>query len=779
MGRGRAELSRAGARYAFVVVLIAAVTVCALRWSRYWSERGPLLAFVLAIVVASLVGGARLALLATGLSGVAMDRFFMPRSGSLLTRPTDLTILVVLTVLGGVVVAVAAVRDRQAAYRHALGEDHRRRAEATEQALHASEARMRRLRESNIIGVAYSNAAGAILEANDFVIKMLGSSRAEVAAGRLRWSEITPPEDLARDARGIAEALERGACTPYEKEYVTRDGRRVPTLVGYALLDRAREEFICFVLDLTDQKRAEAELARQVTRTITDHVSAALLMLDENGFCTFMNPAAEAMFGWRIEELGRLRLHDAIHHHRPDGRPYPRSECDVRQALVSGGAQACEDIYFRRSGEMFPAQVSVSRIERAGQPPCLLLEMRDVTEQARAAAEREMLLSGERAARAEAERASHAKDEFVATVSHELRTPLNAILGFAHLGRRPGQRPEQVGRALDVIERNATLLTQIISDLLDVSRIVTGKLSLTLAPVELGPLIEAALTAVAAAAEAKGVALHVDLGAPSAFVRGDAPRLHQVVWNLVTNAIKFTPRGGRVDVSLAARDGALEIVVSDTGQGMDPAFVPHLFERFRQADGSASRSHGGLGLGLSIVKHIVELHGGEVRAASEGLCRGSRFTVVLPERPGLTAEIATLEPCRDPSELVGARVLVVDDEPDAKEIVRRLLEEQGARVVTASSAREALVALAAGLPDVMVSDIGMPEMDGYDLIRLVRSGSAARDVPAVALTAYARPEDCARVLRAGYQAHLSKPVVPSELLTTVARLAHHGAAPAT
>jgi signal transduction histidine kinase/CheY-like chemotaxis protein len=390
--------------------------------------------------------------------------------------------------------------------------------------------------------------------------------------------------------------------------------------------------------------------------------------------------------------------------------------------------------------------------------------------------EREALLSSERAARAEAERASRAKDDFVATISHELRTPLSAVVGFAHLGRRPGQSPEQVGRALEVIERNAAQLTRIISDLLDVSRVVTGKMSLTLVPVELGPLLDAALTAVAAAAEAKGVALHADVATPAAFVRGDVSRLQQVVWNLVSNAIKFTPSGGRVDVSLSAREGAFEVVVSDTGQGIEAAFLPSIFARFQQADASASQRHGGLGLGLAIVKHLVDLHRGEVRAASDGPGRGSRFTVALPACPASAAEAAA-RASPDPSPLAGACILVVDDEPDAKELVRRLLEEQGARVVLASSAGEALASLADRLPDVMVSDIGMPGMDGYELIRLVRAGSVGRHVPAVALTAYARPEELARVLRAGYHAHLSKPVQPRELLATVARLAHSGAPP--
>jgi signal transduction histidine kinase/CheY-like chemotaxis protein len=539
MHRGYAATLRAAARFAFVAALVVVVAISSLRWGGYWQGRGPLLGFVMAVVIAAVVGGARAALVATALGGLAMDWLFLRTVGALVVEhPADRFVVVVLLALGAVVVAATALEERREARQNALGERRRRRIEAT-----------------------------------------------------------------------------------------------------------------------------EVELAYQV---------------------------------------------------------------------------------------------------------------RDVTAQARASAEREALLASERAARASAERASRAKDEFVATISHELRTPLNAIVGFAHLARRPGQSAEQIARALDVIERNAALLTQIISDLLDVSRIVTGKMGLTLAPVELGPLLDAALIAVAAAAEIKGVALRADVGAPSAFVRADASRLQQVVWNLVSNAIKFTPRGGRVDVSLAAREGAFEIVVSDTGQGMDPAFVPCVFERFRQADASASRRHGGLGLGLSIVKHLVDLHGGEVRAASDGPGLGSRFTVTLPACPTGAAEAAA-RASPDPSRLAGACVLVVDDEPDAKDLVRRLLEEQGARVVLASSAGEALASLEEGVPDVMISDIGMPGMDGYELIRLVRSVSPGRHLPAVALTAYARPEDLARVLRAGYQAHLSKPVQPRELLATVARLAHTGA----
>jgi PAS domain S-box-containing protein len=771
MGR-RADAARAAAGYITAIALVVVVTALGGRWMNFWHERGPMLAFALVIVIAGMTGGAGAAVFCTLLSTAALIWFFLEPLGSLqVSHPSDLAHVAFLLVIGGAVAVSAAAGERRAARRNAISEERRRRAEEAEHALRASEGRLRRLMESNVLGVLHSSADGTIYDANDFVLRMLGYSHEEVAAGRLRWPDVTPAEYLPLDERGIAEALARGACTPYEKEYVAKDGRRVPVLLGYALLEGPRTDFICFALDLTEQKRAEAALAEQITRAITDHASAAFFMIDARGFCTFMNPAAEAMIGWSLPELARVKFHDAVHHHHPDGRPYPSGECVVKRVLSSGGAVAREDVYFRRSGEPFPVALSAGCVRRPGREPCLLLEVRDITAQARAAEEREALLASERAARAQAERASRAKDEFVATLSHELRTPLNAIVGFTHLARRPGQGPVQAARALEVIERNASLLTQIISDLLDVSRIVTGKLSLEIAPVELGPVIEAALTSIAGPAEAKGVTLHADLREPSTVVRGDAFRLQQVVWNLVSNAIKFTPPGGRVDVSLSARDTRAEVVVSDTGQGMDPAFVPCLFERFRQADASSTRRHGGLGLGLSIVKHLVELHGGEVRAASDGPGRGARFTVVLPRSAApLSAGAAPARAADAP--LAGARVLVVEDEPDAQELVKRLLEEQGARVVTASSAGEALAAVEERPPDVMISDIGMPGMDGYELIRRVRANAAAHDVPAVALTAYARPEDRTRALESGYQAHLAKPVVPAELLATVARLAH-------
>lgn len=408
---------------------------------------------------------------------------------------------------------------------------------------------------------------------------------------------------------------------------------------------------------------------------------------------------------------------------------------------------------------------------------------REVRERRRAEYERDQLLSSERAARTEAERASQMKDEFLATLSHELRTPLNAILGWSQLLRSGAMSPEEVRQGLDTIERNARVQTQIIEDLLDMSRIISGKIRLDVQPVEIFPVIEAALETVRPAAEAKGIRLQKILDPLSSPVMGDPNRLQQVIWNLLSNAIKFTSRGGRVQVILERVNSHIEISIRDTGQGIRPEFLPHVFERFRQADSSTTRRHGGLGLGLAIVKNLAELHGGSVRAKSPGEGKGSTFIVTLPLavlHPGYTEErrehprvpLGAVTEMAPPS-LGGVKVLVVDDEPDARELVRRVLAGADADVKISASALEALEILSWWRPDVVISDIGMPGHDGYELIRMIRSLDADKGgrTPAVALTAFARSVDRRRVLLSGFQMHVSKPVEPSELIAVVASLA--------
>ncbi|WP_170319917.1 response regulator [Polyangium spumosum] len=387
-------------------------------------------------------------------------------------------------------------------------------------------------------------------------------------------------------------------------------------------------------------------------------------------------------------------------------------------------------------------------------------------------AERAALLERERAARAEAELASLAKDQFLATVSHELRTPLNAILGWAVLARQ--KAPPQVERALSVIERNARAQARIIDDVLDISRIVSGKFRLDMVPTNLVEVTQAAVESLRPVAESRGVKLVVRLG-PLGFTLGDPERLQQVVWNLLSNAIKFTPKDGEVELSACLRGSKLLLRVRDTGQGIDPAFMPHLFEAFRQADGSTARRHGGLGLGLALVKQMVQAHGGTIRAASDGVGKGATFTVELPIRstPATRAsEDESAAPTEKQVRLSGLKVLVVDDEEDARSLLRRVLEERGATVTLAASSDEALDDLSRSRPDVLVSDIGLPGMDGYALIRSIRTlpPEVGGRTPAIALTAYARSEDSQRAFAAGFQRHVPKPVDLGRLVSLIANL---------
>ncbi len=397
-----------------------------------------------------------------------------------------------------------------------------------------------------------------------------------------------------------------------------------------------------------------------------------------------------------------------------------------------------------------------------------------------AAAERERLFDAERAARAEAERASRMKDEFLATLSHELRTPLNAILGWSQVLLARKGADDDLKRGLETIARNARAQTQLIDDLLDMSRIVSGKVRLDVQPLDLSSVVDAAVDSVRPSAEAKGIRLQKILDPLAGPVSGDPNRLQQVVWNLLSNAIKFTPKGGKVEVLLARVNSHLEVTVTDSGQGISAAFLPYVFDRFRQADASSTRIYSGLGLGLSIVKQLVELHGGSVQAKSDGDNCGATFIVRLPLAPVRSGESRENPTAMRSSgieweqiPLDGIKVLVVDDEADARELIKQVLVQCGAAVTTASSSDEGLQVLQALRPHVLVSDIGMPDKDGYQFMRDLRSISAAKggNTPAIALTAFARSEDRTRAMVAGYQIHISKPIEPQELIATVASLA--------
>jgi PAS domain S-box-containing protein/excisionase family DNA binding protein len=453
---------------------------------------------------------------------------------------------------------------------------------------------------------------------------------------------------------------------------------------------------------------------------------------------------------------------------------HPEDRQRIRELLLARGAIRDLEINFRlKSGEVRTGQLSAEIIEFNGER-CVLATVTDITERRKL----------ERAVQARAEELAEAnriKDEFLATLSHELRTPLTSILGWAHLLQRGDMDHATSMRALEAIQRNARSQVQLIEDLLDVSRVITGKLSLEVRPTNLASVIEAAIEAVRPAADAKRVHLVATLDHATT-IPGDPDRLRQVVWNLLSNSIKFTRAKGRVDVSLRQSGEEAQIVIKDTGIGISRDFLPHVFDRFRQADSTSTRAYGGLGIGLALVRHLVEQHGGTVAAESPGDEQGSTFTVTLPlagpTMLGQRAEAVRLTDYHsseqaDAQALNNLRVLVVDDEEDARALLQTVLALSGARVTTAASAREALAVIERERPHVMVCDIGMPGEDGYQLIGRVRAlpFDHGGSIPAVALTAYAREEDRRRALEAGFQVHVSKPIKPSELVAVVASVA--------
>jgi PAS domain S-box-containing protein len=556
------------------------------------------------------------------------------------------------------------------------------------------------------------------------------------------------------------------------------------TLVRSSLRARRRQYEVREYLLRQEQAQKTIREGERRYRSLIDNITDyAIFMTDVEGGISTWNSGAEALFGYSAAEVANRSLDLFSTQQDVDSQ---RASRDLALAIASGRA-ASEGWKMRKDGTLlFIEGACVTVLDEAGHIVGVAHFLRDVTEKHRIAIEREQLLESERAARSEAERASHTKDEFLATLSHELRTPLNAILGWTMVMRKLKGLPDEAGNALNVIERNARSQAQIIADLLDMSSIISGKVRLDVQRTDLASVIAATVETVRPATLAKNIRLQVVLDPMAGPVRGDPNRLQQVLWNLLTNAVKFTQRDGRVTITLSRVNSHLEIEVADNGEGINPAFLPHMFDRFRQADASTTRRHGGLGLGLSIVKQLVELHGGSISVKSAGLGMGATFRVVLPvmataldpTQPGEMRE----HPARSIAppdvealsavELEGIKVLVVDDEPDARLLIERLLEDCNASVLTASSAAEALQVLQRDSADVIVSDIGMPIEDGFTLIRRVRAlkdGNAA--TPAIALTAYARVEDRVKAIQAGFQMHLSKPVEPMELVTMVASLA--------
>ncbi|MEH2081115.1 MAG: PAS domain S-box protein [Nostoc sp.] len=845
----------------------------------------------------------------------------------------------------------------------------------TEAAIQASEERLRSFVKANIVGILFGDVNGSITEANDEFLRIVGYTQEDIQAGRLRWTDITPSEYQYLDELAIAEAIAKGTCTPYEKEFIRKNGSSVPVVVGYSLLGESRHKSVAFILDISDLKQAKKALSQsqEQFQAFMDNIPAAAWITNAEGRVLYLSPTYFSTFNVATKAINKnifdlypvqiaQPLLDNIRivaesnqvvqtiesAPRTDGTlgeflvyKFPIADASG-QRLVGGVAiditereralrerQLAEQALQKRSerlkllsettsdllsterpldlmnslfsklsaqmdlhcyfhylidthenkpklrlvawngitDEVFQTieyvdfnqgicglvvqerrQIVVNNVPHSTHPHAQILHALGITaytgqpliaqgkllgvlcfasrtrtnftsgeiallqatsDQVAVALERAQLMASLQRRKEELIQANRIKDEFLAVLSHELRTPLNPILGWSKLLQTKKYDQATTTRALETIERNAKLQTQLIEDLLDVSRILQGKLSLNIALVNLETAIAAAIETVRLAAEAKSIDLQftiLDFDASTQsnnfglensqinldsidfnkqpnnlkcqtsnskfLVTGDSSRLQQVIWNLLSNAIKFTPQGGEIEISLEFIGSQVQLRVSDTGKGISPDFLPFVFDYFRQADGATTRKFGGLGLGLAIVRHIVELHGGTVKAESLGEEQGATFTVMLPLiEVDLNSHQITSQ-ADDLPDFNGLKVLLVDDERDTRELIAFILEQSGAVVILAASAIEALRIMSQFQPNLLLSDIGMPEIDGYMLIRQIRAMSPelGGNIPAIALTAYAGEVDYQQAIAAGFGQHITKPVEPAKLLRAIADL---------
>jgi PAS domain S-box-containing protein len=854
-----------------------------------------------------------------------------------------------------------------------------------EKAVQESEERLRSFVKANIVGIIFGDVNGSITEANDEFLRIVGYSQADIQAGRLKWSDITPPEYQYLDELAIAEATVKGTCTPYEKECIRKDGSIVPVVVGYSLLGESGQKSVAFILDISDLKQVKKALSQsqEQFQAFMDNIPAAAWITNADGRVLYLSPTYMSIFDVATKKAINKNIFDLYPAQiaqpfldnirivaqtnqvvetiesapRTDGTlgeflvyKFPianatgqrlvggvavditererilrerqlaelalqeRSErlkllsettsdllsterpLDLMNSLFSKlSAQMDLHFYFHYliethdnqqklrlvawngiTDEVFQAieylefnqgmcgliaqerrQIVVNNVLNYTHPNAQILKSLEITayagqpliaqgkllgvlsfasrtrthftsgeiallqatsDQIAVALERAELMTSLQRRKEELIQANRIKDEFLAVLSHELRTPLNPILGWSKLLQTKKYDEATTTRALETIERNAKLQTQLIEDLLDVSRILQGKLSLNIAPVNLETAIASAIETVRLAAQAKSINLQFtildspaeryanDFGLENShgnlesidfnnqcdglksqiqvvlpasqrcdakfLVTGDSGRLQQVIWNLLSNAIKFTPQGGEVEISLQSVGSQVQLRVSDTGKGISPDFLPFVFDYFRQADGATTRKFGGLGLGLAIVRHIVELHGGTVKAESLGEEQGATFTVMLPTiKIHPDSHQIRIQPDDLPN-LNGVKVLLVDDERDTRELIAFILEQSGAVVNQTASAVEALQTMPQFQPNLLLSDIGMPEIDGYMLMRQIRAMSPEQGgtIPAIALTAYAGEADYQQAIAAGFGQHITKPVEPAKLVRAIANL---------
>jgi PAS domain S-box-containing protein len=642
-----------------------------------------------------------------------------------------------------------------------------------EEVMQASEEQYRLLFESNPLAMwVYDVDTLKFLAVNDAAVAQYGYSREQFLD--MTIEQIRPPEDVQK-LRDYLALGSPGFDRAGEWSHQKKNGAIIIVEITAHELDfSGRRAELVMAVDITERKLAAQSLIESEDRyrDLVDNSHELMCTHDLEGRVISVNPWAARILGYKQEQLIGLHIRDGL---LPEYRD--RFDDYLREISEKGFARGIMRVQTATGETRFWEYYNTLRTLGV-QTPIVRGMAHDVTE-------RRQALRREKEARLEAETANRLKDEFLSTLSHELRTPLTAIIGWSKLLIDGDVDPDKRSTALETISRNARFQGQLIDDLLEVSRIITGKLRLEFNPCELRPVIEAVVESIRPTADARALRLEMLLEPDVPPVYGDVDRLRQVIWNLLSNAVKFTPRNGSVQVKLLSTKSHALIAVSDSGEGIKPDFLPHVFERFSQADGSTTRGHGGLGLGLAIVRHLVELHGGAVRVESPGEGLGATFIVDLPlmeasgdqlQRPGLKRDDLAVSDARriahSPS-LEGLRLLVVDDERDFRELVSVMLGRYGAVVKAAASAGEALVAVENWKPDVLVADIGMRDEDGYGLIRKVRALSSERggSTPALALTAYTRTEDRLRALSAGYQIHLAKPITGPELATAVANLA--------
>lgn len=626
-------------------------------------------------------------------------------------------------------------------------------------------------------GVCLLDREGKVVRCNKKITQILGKADSEINddADRERLQSILTEIQITPFSR-LQKTQRRESLETYLDD-------RWFSVTADPVFDRQGKfsGAVCIICDITDRVktqealRASEERFRMLLENVEDY---AIFFLDTEGRTIGWNAGAERILGYRESEI-MGRSFACIF--TPEELASNADKQQLSKAILEGRAEN-ECWYLRKDGSRFWASGILTPLkDDKGKLRGFAKIMRDFTARKQAEDERAQLLAREQEARAQAESANRMKDEFLATLSHELRSPLNAMLGWAQLLNSRKFDRETTEKALDIIERTARTQAQLVDDLLDVSRIIQGKLLLNIRPIELTSIIGAVMDSLRPAIEAKKIQIQTILDPQAGMVAGDSDRLQQVIWNLLSNAIKFTPVGGQVEVRLEQKNAHVQITVSDTGKGINPEFVPYVFDRFRQADSSMTRAYNGLGLGLAIVRHLVELHGGTVDAHSDGEGLGATFMVKLPvvsiPDPSADREFElqaeTSVPDLFSTHLDGLQVLVVDDDFDSLLFVGTVLEECGASVIRASSCTQAIELIKQFKPNVLLSDIGMPEEDGYSLIRKVRALTPEQGgrTPAAALTAYARAEDRTRSLLEGFQIHISKPIEPTELVAVVANLA--------